>query len=195
VTQLVLSGSKSVTGYNADTGELLWYHKGPTEQYVASLVHLDGVLFLTTGFPQHHLMGLSAESEGNITDSKHVLWHIPHNVNKDRGASYVPSPVAHDGHFFVVSDPGYLSCVEAKTGRRVWMHKLGRRHSASLLLLQGHLIIPDDDGTTWVIKAGPKFEVVHKNALGEGIFASPAVSRGQLFLRGEKHLYCIGAAN
>jgi outer membrane protein assembly factor BamB len=195
VTQLILSGSKCVTGYNADTGELLWLHKGPTEQYVASLVHLDGALFLTTGFPERHLMAFDAEGEGDITESKHVRWHIPHNVNRERGASYVPSPIGHKGHFFVVSDAGYLSCLEAKTGKRVWMRPLGRRHSASPVLVEGHLIVPDDDGNTWVVKAGPKFEVVHKNVLGESIYASPAVSRGQLFLRGKKHLYCIGAAN
>jgi outer membrane protein assembly factor BamB len=191
-TQLILSGSKCVTGYDADTGALLWLHRGPTEQYVASLVHLDGVLFLTTGFPQRHLMGLSPEGQGDITGTKHVLWHIPHTVNRERGAAYVPSPIGHDGNFFVVSDPGYLSCVDAKLGKRRWMEKLGRRHSASPVLVQGHLIVPDDDGITWVVKASLKFEVVHKNALGEPIYASPAVSRGQLFLRGERHLYCIG---
>jgi outer membrane protein assembly factor BamB len=192
-TQLVLSGSKCVTGYDADSGKLRWLHKGPTEQYVASLVLHEGVLFLTTGFPEHHLMGLSPAGEGDITRSKHVLWHIPDKVNKARGASYVPSPLAHGGHFFVVSDPGYLSCLEAKTGKRLYLKKLGRRHSASPVLVQGHLLLPDDDGNTWVVKPGAAFELLRKNVLGEGIFASPAVSRGQLFLRTEKHLYCIGA--
>jgi outer membrane protein assembly factor BamB len=192
-TQLVLSGTKCVTGYDADTGKLLWIHDGPTEQYVASLVYHQKVLFLTTGFPQHHLMGLSPEGEGNITGGKHVLWHIPHKDNGARGASYVPSPLAHEGHFYVVSDPGYLGCVEAKAGKRLWLKKLGRRHSASPVLVAGHLLLPDDDGTTWVVKASPKFEAVHKNPLGEGIFGSPAVSRGQLFLRTERHLYCIGS--
>jgi outer membrane protein assembly factor BamB len=191
VTQLILSGSKSVTGYDADTGRLLWHLDGPTEQYVASLVHQDGVLFLTTGFPERHLMGISPLGEGNITGTKHVLWHQDHG-RRDRFASYVPSPIAHAGLFFVVSDPGYLTCVEAKTGNRLWMQKLGRRHSASPVLLQGNLIIPDDDGNTWVVKAGPKFELVRKNVLGEPIYASPAVSHGQMFLRGERHLFCIG---
>jgi outer membrane protein assembly factor BamB len=192
VTQLVLSGSKCVTGYDADKGKLLWIHKGPTEQYVASLVLHQGVLFLTTGFPEYHLMGIRPDGTGDITGSKHVLWHIPHKVNGARGASYVPSPLAHAGHFFVVSDPGYLSCLDVKTGKRRYMRKLGRRHSASPVLLEGHLVIPDDDGTTWVVKAGRKFELVRKNVLGEPIYASPAVSRGQLFLRTDKHLYCIG---
>ncbi len=194
ITQMVLSGSKCVTGYDADTGKLLWIHKGPTEQYVASLVYHEGVLFLTTGFPEHHLMGFDPDGEGDVTKSKSVLWHIPHADNGPKGASYVPSPIAFGGHFFVVSDPGYLGCIEAKTGRRLWMERLGRHHSASPVLIDGHFYFPDDDGTTWVLKASERFEVVAKNKLGEECYASPAVSRGQLFIRGLSNLYCIGAA-
>jgi outer membrane protein assembly factor BamB len=192
VTQLVLSGSKCVTSYNADTGELLWIIDGPTEQYVASLVFLDEMLFLTTGFPQYHLMGIRADGSGNITKTDHIAWHIGHNENKARGASYVPSPIAADGHFFVVSDPGFLSCLEAQTGKRVWMQKLGRRHSASPVRAGGYLYFPDDDGNTHVVKASRTFEPVAKNPLGEEVYASPAVSHSQLLLRGVHHLFCIG---
>ncbi len=190
-TQLVMSGSKCVAGYDADTGKLRWIHDGPTEQYVASLVYHQGVLFLTTGFPEYHLMGLYPDGEGNITGTKHVAWHIPHRDNGSRGASYVPSPLAHDGHFFVVSDAGYLGCIEAKTGKRLYLKKLGRRHSASPVLVRGQMIIPDDDGKVWVVKASPKFEVVRTIPMGKEVFASPAVSRGQLFLRTVDELYCI----
>jgi outer membrane protein assembly factor BamB len=193
VTQLVLSGSKCVTGYDADTGKLLWINDGPTEQYVASLVLHQGILFLTTGFPEYHLMGIRPDGEGNITGSEHIAWHIPHKENGARGASYVPSPLAHDGHFFVVSDEGFLGCIEARSGKRLWMKKLGRRHSASPVLIEGNMIIPDDYGKVWVVKASPKFQVVRCNEMGESIYASLAVSHGQMLLRTVKQLYCIGA--
>lgn len=192
-TQLVLSGSKCVAGYDADTGRQLWIHDGPTEQYVASLVLHQGILFLTSGFPEYHLMGIRPDGEGNITGSAHVAWHIPHRDNGTRGASYVPSPLAHDGYFFVVSDVGYLGCIEAKTGKRLWLKKLGRRHSASPVLLEGHLVIPDDDGKVWVVKAAPTFEVVGCNDMKETIYASPAVAHGRLYLRTLSELYCLGA--
>jgi outer membrane protein assembly factor BamB len=192
VKQLVLSGSKCVTGYDADTGKLLWIHDGPTEQYVASLVLHQGVLFLTTGYPEYHLMGIRPDGEGNITRTDKVLWHIPHKDNGARGAAYVPSPLAHDGHFFVISDTGFLGCIEAQTGKRLWQKKLGRRHSASPILVEGHLIIPDDDGKVWIVPARPHFEVLACNDLGEEIYASPATAQGQLFLRTTSHLYCIG---
>jgi outer membrane protein assembly factor BamB len=192
VTQMVLSGSKCVTGYDADSGKRLWIIDGPTEQYVASLVYQAGVLFLTTGFPQRHLMGINPAGRGNLTDSEHVLWHVGNKANGERGASYVPSPLAAGGLFYVVSDAGYVSCLEAKTGQRLWMKKLGRRHSASPVLVEGKLFFPDDDGTTFVLRAGRDFEVLAKNGLGEACYASPAVSRGQMFLRTLHHLWCIG---
>jgi hypothetical protein len=71
------------------------------------------------------------------------------------------------------------------------MKKLGRRHSASPVLVEGHMIIPDDDGKVWVVKASPKFQVVQRNDMREAIFASPAVSHGQMLIRTVKHLYCI----
>ena len=196
VTQLVLSGSKCVTGYDADTGKLLWIIDGPTEQYVASLVFLDDVLFLTTGFPEYHLMGISPEGKGNITGSKYVRWHIPHKVNNAEyhsGASYVPSPIAAGGHFYVVSDTGYLSCLEPQTGVRLWKVKLARHVSASPVLADGHLYLADDDGITHVLKADGKPDVLHKNKLDEECYASPAVSHGAIFIRGLHNLYCIGA--
>lgn len=194
VTQLVMSGSKCVTGYDADTGKLLWIHDGPTQQYVASLVPHQGILFLTTGFPEFHLMGIRPDGEGNITKTKHVAWHIPHKENQGgKGASYVPSPLAHDGHFYVVSDVGFLGCIEAQSGKRVYMKKLGRRHSASPVLIRGHLVVPDDDGKVFVVKAGPEFELVRTIDMGKTIYASPAVSQGQMFLRTLDRLYCIEA--
>jgi outer membrane protein assembly factor BamB len=190
---MVPSGSKCVTGYDADTGKLLWIHQGPTEQYVASLVYYNGVLFLTTGFPEHHLMGLDPDGAGDITGTRSVLWHIPHQANGPRGASYVPSPLAYGGHFYVLSDPGYLGCIEARTGKRLWLERLGPHHSASGVLAEGLMYWIDDRGTTWVVRASPKFEVVHKNALDEECYASPAIAHGQIFIRALHHLYCIGS--
>jgi outer membrane protein assembly factor BamB len=187
--QLVLSGSKCVASYDPDTGKQLWLIDGPTEQYVASLVYGSGLFFLTCGYPTHHVMGIKPDGTGNVTSS-HVAWH-------ERGGarliSYVPSPIAHDKYFFIVSDEGYASCHDAKTGERLWSQKLGRRHSASIVSAEGNLYFADDDGDTFVVKAGPKYELVARNKLGEECYASPAISRGQLFIRTTGHLWCVGA--
>ncbi len=189
--QLVLSGSKCVASYDPDTGKQIWIIDGPTEQFVASLVFADNIVFLTAGFPDFHLMGIRPDGTGNVTRT-HVLWHEPTGPS---GAAYVPSPIAHDKYFFVVSDTGMASCLEARTGKHLWKERLGRHHSASPVSAGGHLYFPDDDGKVFVLKAGPKFEVVSRNLLDDECYASPAISRGQIFIRGLHNLYCIGAAN
>jgi outer membrane protein assembly factor BamB len=183
--QLVLSGSKCVASYSPDNGKLIWIIDGPTEQFVASLVFADNVLFLTAGFPERHVLAIRLDGKGNVTKT-----HIPWRHRK--AASYVPSPVANGHYFFLVSDFGVASCYQAKTGKRLWLERLGRHHSASPVAAGGYLYFVDDAGTTFVLKAGPRFEVVSKNALGEACYASPAVAHGRLFIRTVKHLYCIG---
>jgi outer membrane protein assembly factor BamB len=183
--QLVMSGSKCVASYDPDTGKQNWIIDGPTEQFVASLVYSDEVLFLTYGFPKLGVMGIKPDGEGNVTQSK-VLYNEP------KGGGYVPSPIAHGGYFFVVTDGGVASCREAKTGKLEWIERLGGHTHSSPISAGDYLYFPDDKGVTYVIKGGPKFEVVAKNDLKEDCFSSPAVSHGQIFLRTSQHLWCIG---
>ncbi len=193
--QLMLSGSQCVASYDPDTGKQLWIVDGPTEQMAASLVMTEGIVFVTGGFPTLHLMGIRPDGEGNVTKS-HVLWH---EAKQPKLVSYVPSPLAYKEWFFVVSDGvqgggAHLSCLGAKTGKVLWTEKLGRHQSASPVLAEGLMYIPDDDGITWVVRAGPKYELVAKNPLGDQCFASFAVSRGRIYVRSLKSLWCIGAS-
>lgn len=185
--QMVLAGSKCVASYDPDTGRPLWIIDGPTDQFVASMVLADGVFVVTGGYPTLHILGIRPDGQGNVGAS-HVLWH------ERKGASYVPSPVAVGPYVFLVSDGGTASCLEARTGKRMWSEQLGRHHSASPVAAAGNLYFTDDDGRTFVVKAGPTFEVIAQNPLEEECYASPAISRGQMFIRGLKHLFCIGAA-
>lgn len=187
--QLVLSGSLCVASYDPQTGKQHWIIDGPTEQFVASLVPNQGLLFLTTGFPEYHNLAIRPDGVGNVTRT-HIAWHEK-NVPA-RKASYVPSPIAFDKYFYVISDQGWLSAFEATTGKRLWLEKLGRHHSASPVLASGHLYMTDDDGITYVLKGGPKFEVVARNPLEDECYSSPAVSEGRLYIRTAHSLWCIG---
>jgi outer membrane protein assembly factor BamB len=184
--QMVLSGSKCVASYDPDTGKQLWIIHGPTEQYVASLVYANDLLFLTCGFPERHLMVIRPDGNGDVTNT-HVVWR-----QKGVPAGYVPSPIAHGDYLFVVSDEAQAGCFEARTGKQMWLHRLGTHHSASPVSAGDYLYFPADDGSTYVLRAGPKFEIVAQNDLGEECSASPAISHGQLFLRTLNNLYCIG---
>jgi len=183
--QLVLSGSKCVASYDPDTGSQHWLIDGPTEQYVASLVYNGELLFMTCGFPKLFMQLIRPDGRGNVTKT-HVVWQT------DRDCSYVPSPIAFGPYFLVVSDGGVATCLDSKTGRSIWRQRLEGRHSASLTSANGLVYFLSDKGVMTVVKPGPKFELVARNELGEETNASPAISKGNIYLRGDKHLYCIG---
>ena len=183
--QMVLSGSKCVASYDPDSGREHWIIDGPTEQFVASLVYNGELLFLTCGFPDRYMLGIRPDGHGNVTRT-HELWR------RDQDCSYVPSPIAFGSYFLVVSDTGVASCVKAEDGSLVWRQRLKGRHSASLVSAGGLVYLLSDRGTMTVVRPGREFEVVATNEIGQGANASPAVSDGRMYLRGDKELFCIG---
>ena len=184
--QVILTGSKCVASYDPATGKQLWLVNGPTEQFVSSVVSHDGIVFLTAGFPERWVMALDPTGTGNVTKT-HILW------SKKNEGGYVPSPVAANGLAFWVTDEGIGGCRDLKTGDPKWKQRLGGHHSGSGVTAAGHVYFTDDDGVTFVLKAGPEFDLVSKNPLGEKCFSSPAFSDGDIFLRGDRHLFKIRA--
>jgi outer membrane protein assembly factor BamB len=96
-----------------------------------------------------------------------------------------------DGYLIVADDRGTANCFDAATGQPLWKERLGKHFSASLVHAGGLAYLIADDGVTTIVRPGPKLNVIAENPLGEFSFASPAISDGQLFIRGEKNLYCI----
>lgn len=184
-TQMVLSGNKCVASYDPRDGQRHWIIDGPTEQFVASVVYNGKLLFLTAGFPDLHMLAIRPDGRGNVTNT-HIVWRTT------KAASYVPSPIAEGDYFLVVSDGGIATCFDAENGSVHWTQRLGPHFSALLVSAGGLVYFLADDGTMSVVRPGPKFERVAENKLGEYCYASPAISQGQIFLRGDKHLYAIG---
>ena len=182
--QMVLSGTMCVASYDPDTGKQHWLIDGPTEQFVASLVYNGELMFMTCGFPDRFIQAIRPDGRGNVTDT-HVLWQ------KDRDCSYVPSPIAFGPYFLVVTDNGVATCFEAKTGKSCWRERLGPHYSASLVSANGLVYFLSDKGVMTIVKPGDELDIVARNELGENTYASPAISDGQIFLRGAKNLYCI----
>jgi outer membrane protein assembly factor BamB len=179
--QMVLSGTKCTTSYDPDTGKLRWLVDGPTEQYVASMVYTQGVFCITAGFPEMHTLGIAPDGK--------TLWH---HAKVQGLAAYVPSPVAFDKWFFLVTDGGNASCLDAKTGAPLWSQRLGKHHFPSGVLADGNVYWLSDEGICYVVKAGDKYELIARNELGEHCNASPVISNGQLFIRTADHFWCIG---
>lgn len=186
-TQLIFSGSKCVTSLDAATGETIWSVKGPTEQFVASMVTDGERYFLAAGFPTHHVMAIRAGGRGDVSES-HIAWHATN------AKCYVPSPVLSGPFLFVADDRGTANCFDTTTGERWWQERLGTHYSASLVTAGGLVYFLADDGVMKLVKPGKTLEVVGENPLGETTYTSPAISGGNLFLRGDKHLFAIGPA-
>lgn len=182
--QLVMSGSKRVVSLDPASGERIWTIEGPTEQFVASMVFDGERFYMCAGFPTYHVMAIRGDGSGDVTQS-HVDWHVT-NVK-----CYVPSPVVVGDYLLVADDRGTANCFDTQTGERHWLGRLGRHFSASLVTARGLVYFIADDGEAFLVRPGKEMEVVHKNSLGERVFSSPAISNGDLLIRGEKHLFCI----
>jgi outer membrane protein assembly factor BamB len=185
--QLVLSGSGHVAAFDPADGQMIWKVEGPTEQFVASMV-FDGERFiLAAGFPTHHVMAINPTGTGDVTDS-HVAWHVDQYVR-----CYVPSPVLIGHQLFVADDRGTASCFDSTNGNRIWQARLAGSFNASLVATKQHAYFLSGDGVMKVIGPGPEANVIAENKLGEPCDASPAISNGRLYIRGEEHLFCIGS--
>lgn len=185
-TQMVLSGTKCVTSYDPRTGELIWIIDGPTEQFVASLVYNPGtdLLYMTGGFPEHHLLAIRPDGTGNITDT-HIAWRT------NKGVAYVPSPITVGDHFLIVSDSGIAHCFDAKTGDIHWEERF-REHHASLATAEGLVFFISDTGLLRTVRPGKELDLVAESDIGGTVFASPALSDGQIFIRTDTELVCLG---
>ena len=185
--QMIVAGNKAVTSLDPNTGQTLWAVDGPSEDCVITPVYNEraGLVLSCSSWPKRVLLAIKPDGNGNVTQSK-IAW-----TSAD-GAPYVPSPISAGDWFFTSGFAGKeVCCFEAATGKILWREKMGLHH-ASPVLADGLLYFLNDDGVAHVVKAGPQFELVARNELGEKTYASPALSGGQIFLRSFKNLYCIG---
>ncbi len=189
-TEIVVTGGDVVTGHDPATGRELWRADGlnPTDngafRLVASPIVHGTLLFAPSR--ERPLLALKPGGRGDITES-HVLWKF--NNGPD-----VPTPVTDGAYLYSVNDRGILYCLDAKTGATVYGPQRLRpaTYSASPVLAEGRIYVTDEDGLTTVFNAGPKFELVGENDLGEYTLSSPAIAGGQIFIRTDNFLYAIG---
>ena len=190
--QVVTSATEAVRGYDAATGELLWWDRGVTENAIPTPVSADGLVFVTSGYRGNRLAAIDlSAAAGDIRGSDAVVWSV------DRDTPYVPSPVLLDGRLYVLkSNSGVITAFDAATGARLYgPERLRgiRNVYASPVAAGGRLYVTSREGATAVLRAGPEFEVLAVNTLDDGFDASPAVADDTIYLRGRQFLYAIAA--
>lgn len=186
--ELITSGSEAVIAYDPATGKELWRHKGVESNAVPSPVANNEMVFISAGFPAKIAMAIKLGGAGDLLDN--VVWKYA------KGTAYVPSPILYGDYLYLTTDRGILTCLDARTGEV--KYEGGRvpipaTFTASPIAFDGKILMTSEDGDTFVIKAGPKHEILGTNTVGEPVYASPAVADGNIYIRGEKSLYCIGA--
>jgi outer membrane protein assembly factor BamB len=160
-----------------------------TVNAIPSAVAQDGILYVMSGYKGAAAAAISLDATGDVTDSDKVLWRY------NQGTPYAPSPLLVGGRlYFTQGNETILTGLDIKTGKAVIARERvpdTTSFYASPVAAGGRIYLVDRDGTTVVLKQGDKLEVLAINKLGDPIDASPALVGKQLFLRGEKYLYCI----
>jgi outer membrane protein assembly factor BamB len=187
--ELITSGNELIISYDPKTGKELWTTQGHGSNAIGTPLAGQGLVFVYAGFPVKKTLAIKLGGAGDVTNTN-VAWQY------DKGTAYVPSSILYGDYLYLMSDRGILTCLDAKTGKIVY--EGGRipvptTFTASPVAFDGKLLLTSEDGDTYVIKAGPKHEVLATNSVGEPVYASPAISDGMIFIRGEKNLYCIAA--
>jgi outer membrane protein assembly factor BamB len=187
--QLIMTWPQAVKAYDPKKGTLLWTCRGLTRLVYTSPVIGPEVIVAMSGF-HGSALAVRPGGTGDIT-AAHRLWHHA-KQNPQRIGSGV---IVGDHLYMANAGPGTVQCIEWKTGKDLWnQQRLGAACWGSLVLADGKFYVTDQDGDTFVFAARPQFELLSRNRLHEQTNASLAVSDGALFLRTDRHLWCIGNA-
>jgi outer membrane protein assembly factor BamB len=187
--ELVLNGAKAVTAYDPATGKPLWHCKSFNGRGEPTATPGNGLVFMVNGLAGD-IYAVRPGGQGDVTQS-HMAWHTPRKGKRDQ-----PSPILVGKHLLVADMAGLVTCYEADTGKVLWTERLQGSFTSSPIAAGGLAYFQNEAGVTFVIKPGPKFDLVSRNALdaaSDEIFrAALTPSRGQLFARSDRVLYCIG---
>jgi outer membrane protein assembly factor BamB len=183
--QVITAGTYQVKGYDFASGTEVWSVAGLEMQCIPTpVVHGDRA-YVSCGSGSATLAIRLDGSQGDLTTS-HVAWKV-----KTAGAG-IPSPLVLDEHYYYVEENGLANCLNAATGARVWRNRLGGgKYQASPVAGPDRIYFASLEGVVTVLEPGVKFKVLARNNLGESITASPALAGGRIFLRGDRHLFCI----
>jgi outer membrane protein assembly factor BamB len=196
--ELIANGTKFVRGYDPLTGKELW-RIGPNSEITTPTPFVaHDLIFVTSGYrPIQPIYAIRPGASGDISlkdgkeASEFVAW------SKQRGGPYMPTPIVYGDQFYTLSNQGVVTAYDVRTGERLYQERLGGKggaFTASPVAADGKLYFASEDGEVFVVRAGPKYEYLGANPMGEVIMATPAVSDGLIFVRTTGHLFAVGEA-
>lgn len=191
VEQVVMNGQTFIRGYDLKTGKELWRVAGKAQRPVTSAVAIDGLVIVASGFRGSYGGAFRLGGRGDLKGTKNVVWSWEKNTPD------LASPLLSGKLLYMhKAKSASLSCVNPLTGEAYYTASRIPGLStlyASPVSANGHVYITGRSGSTAVIKGSKDLEIVSTNSVGEGVDATPAPVDHQLFIRGERHLFCIEA--
>ncbi|HPR30635.1 MAG TPA: PQQ-binding-like beta-propeller repeat protein [Prolixibacteraceae bacterium] len=193
--ELITHATRYIRAYNPETGEELWRLKPNSEITVATPIIMDSLIFITAGYPPvSPVYAILPGGSGDISipdslnSGKYIKWRTL------RGGTYMPTPVAYQSFLYTLANNGVLCCYDALTGERKYREaiKNGGAFTASPIAADGKIYCTSEQKGVFVIHAGGVYELIANNPINEICMATPAISDGLIFIRGQHHLFCIG---
>lgn len=190
-TELIVVGGDYDRAYDPATGTELWRFSRDFEVKTPTPFVAGDLVILAGGYRGQPLWALRTGATGDLSPpeegaaSEHVAWQ------SDKGGPYTSTPVAYGDQLYFVRDIGVLTSLALDSGERVYQERLASTFSASALASDGKLYLTGEDGTVYVVKAGPEFELLGRNEMGEPCMATPAIAAGTLYVRTRDALYAI----
>ena len=160
-------------------------------------ISAHGLLYLESGYIADYFRPVYAVrpgASGDIslaegeTGNEYVAWSL------EQGGSYHPSPLVHGDYYYTLLDRGLMTCHDARTGEEVYGRRridVGQAFTASPWAYNGLIFALSEQGTTYVIEAGPEFRILAENPLGEFTMATPAILDDSLIIRTADAVYRI----
>jgi outer membrane protein assembly factor BamB len=195
----IVTNGRTVRGYDARNGSLLWTLAPNSQNVVASPVAGEGLAFVTGGYPPvRPIYAIRPGQRGDVspspgqTASAGVAW------SHERGGSYIPTPVYYDGYLYTLNNNGMLGCYRGGTGEIVYQARIGDGSSAfaaSPIAADGRLYVASESGEIHVLRAGPEQALLARNDMGEIVMATPAISDGLLVVRTLGHVVGLAASD
>jgi outer membrane protein assembly factor BamB len=187
--QIIVSSQLKVYAYNPEDGKVLWTCAGNLFEVTPTPVAGRGVVFCSSGRAGPTL-AIRPDGRGDVTTTQ-VKW------KSLKGSPFIPSPLLYENQLYIINDIiSVVTCFDADSGKILWRERLGTevKHgfSASPVAVNGKVFFTNDQGETFVVTAGTRFQLLHINRLGEKTLASPALVDGRWYFRTEDHLLCIG---
>jgi outer membrane protein assembly factor BamB len=192
--ELVTQATTFIRGYNPESGKELWRLGGNSEITIPTPIVGPGVIIVTNGYRGvQPIFAIKPGASGDITlkgdatTNEFIAW------STNRGGPYIPTPVIYGDLLYVLAINGVLAAYDVKTGQRVYQERVagGGSFSASPVAADGKLYLTSEDGDVFVVRAGPKYELLATNPMSQVIMATPAIANGVIFIRGLKDVFAI----